>query len=96
MPPDIGLRRNLPFLMTRPVYEIMLISWVASRTAIGAQFKIKTAVEEFMNYYNIQEDEWGLKSAIAFVYDKENCDKCMCKEKLTNTIEKWNKTPKSE
>lgn len=73
MPKDIELKKNIPFILTKPAYEILLMGWVEARTSIGAGFKMQTAVESFLKYYNIPEEFWDIHCATAFVYN--NCDR---------------------
>jgi len=86
MPKTIELRQNLPALMCRNVYEIQMISWVASRQVLNTNFKITAAVKDFLRYYNVPEELWSEKTAISFAFKTLGDDRDMIFENLLNKI----------
>ena len=72
--------------MCRSVYEMQIISWVASRQVLNPNFKITSAVKDFLRYYNIPDDFWSEKTAISFVYKTLGEERDMIFENLLKKI----------
>ena len=77
MPKDQLIKKSLPEMMTRPVYEIMLIAWIESRATMSNSFKVSTSIIAFMKHYNIPEEYWSYDSAMAFYYNNLNASNSM-------------------
>jgi hypothetical protein len=86
MPKKINLQRNIPALMCRSVYEMQIISWVASRQHLNKNFKVPAAVKDFLRYYNIPPSLWDEHTALTFVYNTFGEDREMIFENLINKI----------
>jgi hypothetical protein len=86
MPKRIKLQQNIPALMSRNVYEIMLISWVQSRKALNNNFSLTTSVRDFLKFYCIPSEYWDFHTAEQFAYNSLGDDFEMKFEMLTKKI----------
>ena len=89
MPKDIGLKKNLPEIMSRPVYEIMLNAWVESRLVLSPAFSIQASIQSFFDYFGITQDDWDINTAMQSFYNHNNDCASMKKNNLNKNIEKW-------
>jgi len=87
MPKHQLIKKSLPELMTRPVYEIMLIAWIESRAVLGPGFRVSTSIMAFMKHYGIPEEHWSYDSAMAFYYNNLNASNSMKHEALNHKCE---------
>ena len=91
MPRKIKFQEIIPALMSRNTYEAMILVWVQSRVSFNPNFKITTAVHDFLAFYHIPMDYWDYKTAEQFVYKALSEDEEMKWERLTTKINNYGK-----
>jgi len=68
MPKNLPLKEHLPFIMSRPMYEILLMGWISRHVSLGTSMTVLRAIEDFMEFYQIPPEYWDRDTAAQFYY----------------------------